>query len=137
MQILRSLLPPKSTTLWLNLSLILIIFFAMATSATGAQTNVLGGPLQPCSLAPLTGFYRNGYCQTGPEDTGTHVVCAEITNEFLRFTRSRGNDVGSIRRLVLYPESLTSITHFVSSKHPVHNSDSLDSKKAIGGVFAQ
>ncbi|MEM8600082.1 MAG: DUF2237 domain-containing protein [Bacteroidota bacterium] len=57
--------------------------------------NVLGEPLQPCSLDPLTGFFRTGDCQTGPLDRGTHVVCAEMTEPFLRFTRSRGNDLST------------------------------------------
>lgn len=55
--------------------------------------NVLGGFLQPCCFNPLTGFYRNGACDTGNEDVGLHVVCAQMTEEFLRFTRSRGNDL--------------------------------------------
>ena len=55
--------------------------------------NVLGGPLAPCSSSPRTGFYRDGCCNTGPEDLGLHVVCAEVTAEFLRFARSRGNDL--------------------------------------------
>ena len=56
-------------------------------------TNVLGGPLLPCSVAPLTGFFRDGCCNTGPEDVGLHVVCVEVTADFLAFSRSRGNDL--------------------------------------------
>ncbi|MBA1147312.1 DUF2237 domain-containing protein [Ectothiorhodospiraceae bacterium WFHF3C12] len=55
--------------------------------------NVLGGPLQSCSTAPMTGFYRDGCCNTGPEDVGIHTVCAEVTEAFLAFSRSRGNDL--------------------------------------------
>lgn len=55
--------------------------------------NVLGGSLIACSMSPLTGFYRDGCCKTGMEDTGTHTVCAQITNEFLAYTKSRGNDL--------------------------------------------
>jgi hypothetical protein len=55
--------------------------------------NVLGGELATCSTAPLTGFYRNGCCDTGPQDAGSHVVCAQVTAEFLAFSRSRGNDL--------------------------------------------
>src|SRR5919206_5196342 len=55
--------------------------------------NVLGGRLLPCSVAPLTGFLRDGCCNTGPEDVGLHVVCAEMTAEFLAFSRDRGNDL--------------------------------------------
>lgn len=55
--------------------------------------NVLGGALEPCSFAPRTGFYRDGCCNTGPEDVGLHVVCVQVTAEFLDFARSRGNDL--------------------------------------------
>ncbi|HIK53895.1 MAG TPA: DUF2237 domain-containing protein [Synechococcales cyanobacterium M55_K2018_004] len=64
-------------------------------SATTQAKNVLGQPLQCCCTSPMTGFYRNGFCETGPQDFGTHVVCAEVTAEFLSFTRSRGNDLSS------------------------------------------
>ena len=57
--------------------------------------NVLGEPLQDCSLAPRTGFYRTGCCETGPEDLGLHVVCAEMTAEFLAFSKARGNDLST------------------------------------------
>lgn len=56
-------------------------------------SNVLGGPLAPCSTAPLTGFYRDGCCNTGPGDRGLHVVCVQVTREFLAFSASRGNDL--------------------------------------------
>jgi uncharacterized protein (DUF2237 family) len=55
--------------------------------------NVLGGPLEPCSFDPLTGFYRSGCCETGPEDVGLHVVCAQVTQAFLHFSRQQGNDL--------------------------------------------
>ncbi|MDT0635811.1 DUF2237 domain-containing protein [Spectribacter hydrogenoxidans] len=57
--------------------------------------NVLGQPLEACCLRPVAGFYRNGYCETGPEDAGRHVVCAEMTRNFLDYTASRGNDLAS------------------------------------------
>lgn len=57
--------------------------------------NVLGEPLQTCSDKPLTGFYRDGCCNTGPEDTGVHTVCAFLTAEFLEFSRLRGNDLST------------------------------------------
>jgi uncharacterized protein len=60
-------------------------------------SNVFGTPLQCCCTAPLTGFYRDGYCRTGPEDTGLHTVCAVVTAEFLAFSRSRGNDLTTPR----------------------------------------
>lgn len=55
--------------------------------------NVLGGPLAGCCTEPRTGFYRDGYCHTGPQDLGSHTVCAQMTAEFLAFSRQRGNDL--------------------------------------------
>lgn len=55
--------------------------------------NVNGEPLQPCSMDPLTGFYRDGCCNTGPQDLGRHLVCAQLTDEFLEYSRQRGNDL--------------------------------------------
>lgn len=55
--------------------------------------NVLGGPLEPCGSDPLTGFYRDGCCATGPEDPGRHTICAVMTTEFLEHQRSIGNDL--------------------------------------------
>ena len=57
--------------------------------------NVLGGKLEACCTSPMTGFYRNGSCDTGTEDTGVHVVCAQVTEEFLSFTKTRGNDLST------------------------------------------
>ena len=57
--------------------------------------NVLGGELSPCCFEPMTGYLRDGYCNTLAMDTGTHVVCAVITQEFLVFTRSKGNDLST------------------------------------------
>lgn len=61
------------------------------------ERNVLGGELEPCNSNPVTGFHRNGKCQTGPEDFGCHAVCAEVTEEFLEFSRAAGNDLGTPR----------------------------------------
>jgi uncharacterized protein (DUF2237 family) len=58
-----------------------------------AKLNVLGEPLVPCSNEPLTGFFRDGCCNTSPEDFGLHVVCVRVTAKFLEFSRSRGNDL--------------------------------------------
>lgn len=55
--------------------------------------NVLGRELQPCSIDPMTGFYRDGCCHTGEGDIGLHIVCAQMTEEFLEFSTSRGNDL--------------------------------------------
>jgi uncharacterized protein (DUF2237 family) len=57
--------------------------------------NVLGGPLQPCSVEPLTGFYRDGCCNTGREDVGLHTVCCVVTAAFLAFSKARGNDLST------------------------------------------
>lgn len=59
--------------------------------------NVLGEPLQSCSERPLTGFYRNGCCDTGPEDRGSHTVCVVATAEFLAFSKYLGNDLSTPR----------------------------------------
>jgi len=60
--------------------------------------NVLGTPLQACSFDPLTGFLRDGCCNTDAHDHGTHVVCAKVTEEFLAFSLQRGNDLVTPRR---------------------------------------
>jgi hypothetical protein len=57
--------------------------------------NVLGTALQPCCTDPATGYFRDGFCRTMQEDSGTHVLCAVITQEFLDFTKSRGNDLST------------------------------------------
>ncbi len=59
--------------------------------------NVLGGALQTCSTAPVTGFFRNGCCDTGPEDRGMHTVCAVMTAEFLALSKYLGNDLSTSR----------------------------------------
>jgi len=63
----------------------------------GRQRNVLGGTLALCSEDPVTGFYRTGCCETGPQDHGVHTVCAVMTDEFLKFSQSRGNDLSTPR----------------------------------------
>lgn len=65
-----------------------------ATETTQAM-NVLGGPLQCCCKQPLTGYYRDGFCRTGGGDFGAHVVCAQVTEEFLQYTAARGNDLST------------------------------------------
>jgi uncharacterized protein (DUF2237 family) len=59
------------------------------------QRNVFGEPLALCCGAPETGFYRTGCCETGPEDLGLHVVCAEMTKNFLAFSKAQGNDLST------------------------------------------
>lgn len=62
-----------------------------------SSRNVLGGPLLACSYAPLTGFYRTGCCETGPDDLGRHIICVRVTDAFLDFSRSVGNDLSTPR----------------------------------------
>ncbi|MEH1934820.1 MAG: DUF2237 domain-containing protein [Nostoc sp.] len=57
--------------------------------------NVIDGNLEVCCTSPMTGFYRDGFCRTGGQDFGSHVICAEVTSEFLEFTKSRGNDLST------------------------------------------
>ena len=60
-----------------------------------AERNVLGGDLEPCGTDPMTGFYRDGCCSTGPDDVGRHTICAVVTSEFLEHQRSIGNDLST------------------------------------------
>lgn len=59
------------------------------------QRNVFGEPIEACSISPLTGFYRTGCCHTGPDDFGLHTVCVQVTDEFLAFSKARGNDLST------------------------------------------
>jgi hypothetical protein len=65
--------------------------------------NVLGGALKVCCTDPITGFYRDGFCQIGPLDRGVHGVCAQVTAEFLAFTQARGNDLSTPLPLYNFP----------------------------------
>lgn len=65
--------------------------------------NVLGTPLKPCSTDPLTGFYRDGCCNTGGEDSGVHTICVRVTEEFLQFSQARGNDLSTPRPEYAFP----------------------------------
>ena len=67
----------------------------MTTRYDPEARNVLGGELESCSLRPLTGFFRNGCCETGPEDLGLHTVCVVLTAQFLAFSRAAGNDLST------------------------------------------
>ena len=69
----------------------------------GKAKNVLGTDLQPCSTDPLTGFYRDGCCNTGAGDMGVHVVCAEVTAEFLEFSKACGNDLSTPLPMYQFP----------------------------------
>lgn len=65
--------------------------------------NVLGGPLQSCCEDPVTGYFRDGYCHTGPDDFGSHTVCATLTDEFLAFSAMQGNDLATPRPDLMFP----------------------------------
>ena len=67
------------------------------------ERNVLGGELEPCGLDPLTGFFRDGCCSTGPEDLGSHTICAVVTVEFLEHQRSIGNDLSTPMPMHRFP----------------------------------
>ena len=67
------------------------------------ERNVLGDPLEPCGTAPMTGFFRDGCCSTGPEDLGSHTICAVVTAEFLEHQRSIGNDLATPRPEFRFP----------------------------------
>ncbi|MEO0480116.1 MAG: DUF2237 domain-containing protein [Planctomycetota bacterium] len=67
------------------------------TESTHTERNVFGQPLKGCSVDPMTGFFRDGCCRTGEHDHGSHTVCAEVTAEFLEFSKSRGNDLSTPR----------------------------------------
>jgi uncharacterized protein (DUF2237 family) len=68
-----------------------------------AERNVLGAPLEPCGTEPLTGFYRDGCCSTGPEDIGSHTICAVVTADFLEHQRAIGNDLSTPRPEFRFP----------------------------------
>ena len=65
--------------------------------------NVLGGDLVPCSLDPVTGFFRDGCCETGPTDKGRHIICAVMTDEFLSFSKFQGNDLTTPLAIYNFP----------------------------------
>ena len=67
------------------------------------QINVFGEPIEECCSNPITGFYRDGFCHTDDLDRGLHVVCAQVTNEFLNFSKTRGNDLSTPRPELNFP----------------------------------
>lgn len=69
----------------------------------GVEQNVLGGPLDPCGMDPVTGFFRDGSCATGPQDLGSHTVCTVMTTEFLEFQQRTGNDLITPRPEYAFP----------------------------------
>ncbi|MEQ1770248.1 MAG: DUF2237 domain-containing protein [Devosia sp.] len=75
----------------------------MTVNAPQAELNVLGEPLEACSEDPMTGFFRTGACASGPDDTSRHLVCCEMTAEFLAFSRLVGNDLSEPRPEMGFP----------------------------------
>ena len=67
------------------------------------KKNVLGGVLEACCFAPKTGYFRDGYCRTDESDRGRHIICAEVTESFLRFSKERGNDLSTPRPEMDFP----------------------------------
>jgi len=67
------------------------------------QKNIFGDPLIPCSQNPQTGYFRDGYCHTGPMDRGQHTVCAVMTDDFLSYTAKQGNDLSTPRPEMNFP----------------------------------
>ena len=87
----KTIMYPKFLTFVLTL---FIYFTSMSqTTEKPKALNVLGTTLESCCIDPMTGYWRDGYCRTANEDQGTHVVCAIMTQEFLEFTKSKGNDL--------------------------------------------
>ena len=72
---------------------ILFMITSFLSDGQGSPVNVLGGKLEACCYKPMTGYYRDGFCNTGPQDYGVHVVCAIMTEEFLNYSSSCGNDL--------------------------------------------
>jgi uncharacterized protein len=75
----------------------------MVTPESSDERNVLGGPLASCGVEPLTGFYRDGTCRSGPDDLGRHTVCTVVSAEFLAFQRDVGNDLSTPRPELGFP----------------------------------
>jgi len=92
----------------LQLTLVIVFFIYNFNkmgndSAISTQKNIFGEDMQACCFEPLTGFYRDGFCNTGEQDYGTHTVCAVMTKEFLEFTISKGNDLSTPKPQYNFP----------------------------------
>ena len=86
-----------------KLLLILFMTFSNMNEDIAQSVNVFGEPLDLCCSSPITGFYRDGFCNTGSSDYGTHVVCAIMTDEFLEFSKSKGNDLSTPNEYYAFP----------------------------------
>lgn len=103
---LLSMVEIRSSSCWANVLSFRLLTVGKVLEARDWQSavvtrdpdrNVVGGVLMPCSTEPLTGFYRDGCCATGPEDVGSHTVCSVVTDAFLEFSRVAGNDLSTPR----------------------------------------
>tara|TARA_B100000900_G_scaffold348344_1_gene314042 strand:- start:62 stop:454 length:393 start_codon:yes stop_codon:yes gene_type:complete len=77
--------------------------FSTISEDVAQSINVFGQPLQLCCNSPITGFYRDGFCNTGSSDYGTHVVCSIMTKEFLEYSKSMGNDLSTPNKIYAFP----------------------------------
>jgi hypothetical protein len=93
----------EEKTVRITFLIFLLITFGVPAMAKEKVKNILGTELQSCCTEPMTGFFRDGHCNTNQMDQGTHVVCAIVTEEFLEFTKSRGNDLSTPRPEFQFP----------------------------------
>ena len=77
--------------------------FSTISEDVAQSINVFGQPLELCCNSPITGFYRDGFCNTGSSDYGTHVVCSIMTKEFLEYSKSMGNDLSTPNKMYAFP----------------------------------
>tara|TARA_B100000902_G_C26919246_1_gene720873 strand:+ start:262 stop:654 length:393 start_codon:yes stop_codon:yes gene_type:complete len=77
--------------------------FSTISEDVAQSINVFGQPLELCCNSPITGFYRDGFCNTGSSDYGTHVVCSIMTKEFLEYSKSMGNDLSTPNEMYAFP----------------------------------
>ena len=86
-----------------KLFITIFITFLIMNEDIAQSVNVFGQPLELCCSSPTTGFYRDGYCNTGSSDYGTHVVCSVMTQDFLEFSKSKGNDLTTPNEAYRFP----------------------------------
>mgnify|MGYP003686950497 CR=1 FL=1 len=82
---------------------ITLIIYLYMNENTAQSVNIFGQNLALCCSSPKTGFFRDGFCNTGSSDIGTHVVCAKMTQDFLEFSKSRGNDLSTPNEMYSFP----------------------------------
>ena len=87
----------------ITVNVLFTVLLTMTGSAAMNAKNILGTELVICGVDPKTGFFRDGYCNTNADDHGTHVVCAEVTETFLEYTKAQGNDLSTPNPLYRFP----------------------------------